>query len=49
MPFLIFYTAETAFGESWQLSGVLAVVGFGLVFSSPWGKKSVDPALVRPP
>ena len=43
MPFLVFYSAETAFGEEWQLSGVLAVVGFGLTFASPWGRASIDP------
>ena len=38
MPFLVFYLAETAFGEAMQMSGVLAVVSYGLVFASPYGK-----------
>ena len=36
MPYLVFYSAETAFGDKDQLSGVLAVVAFGLTFASPW-------------
>ena len=42
MPFLVFYLAETAFGESMQMSGVLAVVCYGLVFASPFGKVRID-------
>ncbi len=38
MPFLVFYLAETAFGDAMQMSGVLAVVCYGLVFASPFGK-----------
>jgi len=42
MPFLVFYLAETAFGEAMQMSGVLAVVCYGLVFASPYGKVRID-------
>ena len=40
MPFFVYYVGETAFGDGGQLSGVLAVVAFGLTFASPWGKLS---------
>lgn len=43
MPYLVFYGAETAFGDKDQLSGVLAVVAFGLTFASPWGRAHIDP------
>ena len=43
MPFLVFYLAETAFAPDMQMSGVLSVVCFGLVFASPYGKVRVDP------
>ena len=43
MPFLVFYLAETAFGPAMQMSGVLAVVCYGLVFASPFGKVCIDP------
>ena len=46
-PFFVFYVAETAFGESFQMSGVLAVVAFGLVYASPWGSIRVDPRAVH--
>jgi len=45
MPFLVFYLAETAFGEAMQMSGVLAVVCYGLVFASPYGKVRIDPGV----
>ena len=45
MPFLVFYLAETAFGETMQMSGVLAVVCYGLVFASPFGKVRIDPGV----
>ena len=41
-PFLVFYLAETAF-DGFQMSGVLAVVAYGLVFASPFGKVRIDP------
>ena len=43
MPYLVFYSSETAFGDEFQLSGVLAVVAFGLTFASPWGRAYIDP------
>ena len=43
MPYLVFYSAETAFGDKDQLSGVLAVVAFGLTYASPWGRAHIDP------
>ena len=43
MPYLVFYLAETAFGEEYQMSGVLSVVCFGLTFASPFGKVRIDP------
>ena len=47
MPFLVFYLAETAFSEEgdFQMSGVLAVVAFGLVFASPYGQVRIDPGV----
>ena len=47
MPFLVFYLAETAFSEEgeFQMSGVLAVVAYGLVFASPYGKVRIDPGV----
>jgi len=42
MPFLVFYLAETAFG-GFTMSGVLAVVSYGLVYSSPFGQIRIDP------
>ena len=43
MPFLVFYLAETGFAAyDMQMSGVLAVVCYGLVFASPYGKVCVD-------
>ena len=46
MPFLVYYVAETAFGD-FQMSGVLAVVSLGLVFASPWGQVRVDPTVAH--
>ena len=47
MPFLVFYLSETAFSEEgdFQMSGVLAVVAYGLVFASPYGKVRIDPGI----
>ena len=45
-PFLVFYVSETAFPH-FQMSGVLAVVSFGLVYASPWGKVRLDPRAVH--
>jgi NhaP-type Na+/H+ or K+/H+ antiporter len=47
LPFAIFYMAETGFGEYMQMSGVLAVVCFGLVFASPYGQSRIDPRVVH--
>jgi len=47
MPFLVFYLAETAFAPDMQMSGVLSVVCFGLVFASPFGRVRVDPRLMH--
>ena len=44
MPFLVYYSAETAFGADGVMSGVLAVVFFGLVFAHPFGRTKLDPA-----
>ena len=45
VPFLVFYLAETAFGSTFQMSGVLAVVSYGLVFAAPYGKVRLDPGV----
>lgn len=45
MPFLVFYLAETAWAPTMQMSGVLAVVCYGLVFASPYGKVRIDPGV----
>lgn len=47
LPFAVFYMAETGFGEYAQMSGVLAVVCFGLVFASPYGQSRIDPRVVH--
>eukprot|EP00325_Prymnesiales_sp_UTEX-LB-985_P033684 CAMPEP_0174733314 /NCGR_PEP_ID=MMETSP1094-20130205/61062_1 /TAXON_ID=156173 /ORGANISM="Chrysochromulina brevifilum, Strain UTEX LB 985" /LENGTH=682 /DNA_ID=CAMNT_0015935955 /DNA_START=67 /DNA_END=2112 /DNA_ORIENTATION=+ len=47
MPFLVFYLAETAMGSTGQMSGVLAVVAYGLVFASPYGRVRIDPEIAH--
>ena len=42
-PFLVYYGAEMFLNEV-AMSGVLAVVSFGLVFAAPFGRTKLDPS-----